>query len=311
VLSVSLLRNVSRSRITSLLLVFLLVGFSHQLYTYVSLRGVEQVFSSAQVDAELVVERRSPSQAEQVTVGFTVGDRVCSGIPVKNTPVVITAAHCLVDSEGTIARPEEVTLRSSTDHGLMVGVRALGVHPRYVDSLLDDRNPLVDVVVSAFTWGSLRGVDPQRSVYHWDAGFLVVDGFDWSFGVDALGDDLGDDPLSVYANQNFRWSGEPHCSLKDTDRCPSWSSPGEPGEPMHYQQVRCDVRSVLPGYDVDVEVLCGFFPGASGGGLVRHVEDRLLLVGILVSGDTWGAVNGVTMHPLDEVFREALAVAGP
>jgi len=306
-----LLRMVFASKLTSLFLAFLLVGFGHQLYDYAALRGLDGILSSPRVNAELAESRRSPSEAPEVVVGLVIGDHTCTGVPIRNTPIVLTAAHCLVDEFGRLASPSDVTLRATPELGLLGRVKTLGVHPRYVETAFSGESPLVRVILNALTWASVRGTLEQYQQYRWDAGYLVVDGFTWPFGVDALATEPVSGPLSLYAHQNFRGSGEPHCALHDVSKCPAWAYPTEADESIFYRQVRCDVRSTRPGYDVDLDVLCGLFPGASGGGLVAHSGDRLLLVGILVSGDAWGAVNGVTVNPIAEVAGLAFAAAGP
>lgn len=306
-----LLRAVFSSKVTSLFLVFLLIGFGHQLYDYASLRGLDGLLSSPRVNAELAETRRSPSEAPEVVVGLVISDRVCTGVPIRNTAIVMTAAHCLVDERGRLADPSDVTVRPDPEFGLFGEVESLGVHPRYLETAFSRESPLRRVVLNALTWASIRGTVEQHQHYRWDAGFLVVKGFVWPFGVDALSDGTVGWPMSVYAHQNFRSSGEPHCALHDVSKCPAWAHPTDSSEALYYRQVRCDVRSTRPGYDVDLDVLCGLFPGASGGALVTHHGDRLLLTGILVSGDAWGGVNGVTVGSLAEVADLAFAAAGP
>lgn len=305
------LRTLFFSKITTLFLVFLLIGFGHQLYDYASLRGVDSLRSSPRNNAELAKTRRSTSETPEVVIGLLINHQICTGVPIRNTPIVLTAAHCLLDGAGHLVDPAAVMLRSDSKFGLVGEVESLGVHPRYVEKAFSKENPLWRMVLNALTWASIRGTVEVHQYHRWDVGFLVVKGFAWPFGVDAVSKNNTDWPMSVYARQHFLTSGEPYCALRDVSKCPTWAYPASPSVALYHRQVRCDVRSIRPGYDVDFDVLCGFFPGASGGALVAHRGERLFLTGLLVSGDTWGGVNGVATNSLDEIAALAFAAAGP
>ena len=289
-------------------LVFTLVGFAHQLYLFVSLNGIEGVFGSQTALSEIAEGRRRVSDTGNVTVEIAAGEKICTGVPVRGTRIVITAAHCLVDDALTLDPVTTVSVSSYAGRNLGE-VLTTWVHPRY-RAAVEERLPVpLELIREALTWGSLRGKVIERSPYSWDVGFLVVDSPFTEFGVDGVGGDVAGQ-LSVFAGQRFRASGEPYCSLEKPGNCPNWSASVDPEEPLRREEVRCDVRGVRPGYEIDLEVLCGFFPGASGGALVEHRHGRTFLAGILVSGDGKGAVNGITTHSLQDAYSAAVASSG-
>ncbi len=298
-----------RARLLTVFLLFVLVGFTHQLYRFVSLNGMEGVFGSRSALSEIAAGRRRISDAGKVTVEIAAGKKVCTGVPVRGTRIVLTAAHCLVD-EGNLSLDPVSTVSVSTYTGRSLGtVLTTWAHPRYGKSIQERLPAPLELIREALTWGSLRGEVLERSPYSWDVGFVIVDTPFTDIGVDGLdGDVVGQ--LSVFAGQLYRASGEPHCSLEKPGNCPEWSAAVSSDEPLRREEVRCDVRGVRPGYEIDFEVLCGFFPGASGGALVEHRQGRVLLVGILVSGDGTGAVNGITTHSLRDAYAAAVAVTG-
>ena len=291
----------------SFLILFLFVGFAHQLYVFVSLTGTDGLLGPRQVLSEVAAARRHISDVGQTTVSITAGEKACTGVPVRGTRIVLTAAHCLLTEAGVRDLPTDVSVVDYQGTRLGSAV-ATWVHPRYLTTTKDRLSAPLELVRNAVTWGSLRGEVLQRSPYAWDVGYILLDGPVNGIGVHRVGGDVTG-RLSVFAAQLYRASGEPVCSLGDESDCPSWSSSATPEEQLLREEVRCDVRAVRPGYEIDLEMVCGLFPGASGGALVEHRGDEVLLAGILVSGDSSGAVNGVTNHSLTEVYDHALAAA--
>jgi hypothetical protein len=301
-------RRISTRLFTAFLL-FVLVGFAHQLYRFVSLNGVEGVFGSRGALSELAAGRRRVSDTAGITVEITAGKKLCTGVPVRDTRIILTAAHCLVDEEEYALDPVS-TVSVLTYSGRSLGtVVATWAHPRYGESTQDRLPVPLELIREALTWGSVRGEVLERSPYSWDVGFVIVDAPVTDIGVDGVDGDVSGQ-LSVFAGQLYRASGEPYCSLEKPGNCPGWSAAVGPEERLRREEVRCDVRGVRPGYEIDFEVLCGFFPGASGGALVEHRQGQVFLVGILVSGDGTGAVNGITTHSLQDAYSKAISVAG-
>jgi Trypsin-like peptidase domain len=187
------------------------------------------------------------------------GDSVCSGTPIDGGRLVITAAHCILDSAGN------VTAVTVTRDGVQYSPRAVLVNPRY----------------------------PETPSAHLDAAVLVMDRAIPGPAA-TLGDTLPTQGLVTLAG--FQPIDTDGTLLRGTS---AYDRPTPKGVTESVVEIKslpsgCDdsVSSIeIAGNRLEVD--CGLVRGASGGGLFMEHGGRIVLLGIISTVDVDLSFNGL------------------
>ena len=187
------------------------------------------------------------------------GVAVCSGTPITGTVFVVTAAHCVLDRHGNVARGTVVR------DGVTYPATAVLVDADYVD----DPQPQLDAAVLVMgrvvpgTSAAIGAAIPTTGSVT-IAGFQPLD----SDGTLLRGTSPNERPIPKGATG----------TLITIESAPAG----------------CTVPTVsLSVADSRVDVPCGLIPGASGGGMYAEVDGRIALVGIVSTVTVDLSVNGV------------------
>ena len=201
------------------------------------------------------------------------GGDVCSGTPISDTPYVVTAAHCVLDADGTVASSRTV-LRdgvSYTPVSVLVG-------PRYQEA----PGPGVDVAVLVMDRvipgpSALLG---ERVPAHGTltlAGFQPLD----TDGSLLRGARYGDRPVPRGARNGVVTIVSAPAGCVNT-------------------------AAAARAHGASVKFPCGLIPGASGGGLFASQDGHLVLVGITSTVDLDLTTNGLApMAAVHELLAHA------
>lgn len=184
----------------------------------------------------------------------------CSGTPITDTPLVVTAAHCVLDADGSVA-----AYRSVVRDGVEFAPVAVVVDQRYGSSPSPRLDAAVLVMAAPIPGASaaLGGAFPTRGLLTL-AGFQPLD----TDGTLLRGTRSDDRP-------------RPHGSTSGVIT-------------IETAAAGCVRRvSDLTITADEVKVPCGLVPGASGGGLFTEHDGRLTLVGVVSTVDSRLTYNGV------------------
>ena len=188
------------------------------------------------------------------------GGTVCSGTPLADLPYVVTAAHCVLERDGSVA-----TRRTVERDGARYAVRAIIVDERYAD----DPSPAIDAAVLVLD-APLPGPGARLATALPEAGSLTLAGFQPldSDGSLLRGTNPDDRPRPAGAGSVIQ---------------------------VRSEVAGCHVAASALTVRLDrIDVPCGLIPGASGGALLVRTATGVELAGI-VSTVTWDLdTNGVT-----------------
>ena len=306
------LRKLTRlvaSRIFTVLLLYTGVGLAHHLYLEMRFQG-DRMLNLEQRDDTAANLARRPRQSDVATtlVDLSVAARNCTAVPVKNTEILVTAAHCVVDDTyravGAGNLVAEYVVNGEHRREALADA-TITVHPRYAESASrPPETPLERVLLSAFTWATIRGADRETSPYRWDVAVIRTAGRTWSFGVDGITNQRGG-PYLVEAYQNFAADGTPVCTLEIAENCATGTIPSKTVEQVR-DGIRCAVGKMARPSQLDGWFPCAIMPGGSGGAVIVLRGDRTLLLGIVTGGDEWGEGNGVTIDAVEDLVGPLL-----
>ncbi|HEX4983032.1 MAG TPA: trypsin-like peptidase domain-containing protein [Ilumatobacteraceae bacterium] len=175
------------------------------------------------------------------------GGDVCSGTPITATPYVVTAAHCVLDADGTVASSRTVLRDGVTYTPLSVLVA-----PGYQEA----PGPSVDVAVLVMDRvipgpSALLGESVPAHGTLTLAGYQPLD----TDGSLLRGARYGDRPLPQGAGTG----------VVTIETAPAGC---------------VNLATAARTHDTSVSFPCGLIPGASGGGLFANHDGHLVLVGI-------------------------------
>jgi hypothetical protein len=285
------------SKTLTVLLLYVGVGLGHHLYLEARFQWDRIIaFDPREAAAENLLRRQRHPDVENTLVDLSVSGKSCTGVPLRGTEILLTAGHCLVDDDVNVVSTG--TLRFSWREGDQWREASpdkveLFVHPRYLVTAAAE--PLTGperMILSAFTWATIRGADRDDSPYTWDMAVVRTPGTRWTFGVDGITtSDHG--PYHVEAYQNFTLDGTPVCTLELPENCPAGTVASETVE-QERRGVRCTTETVRRPARVDGWFPCALMPGGSGGALLVERSGRVLLRGLVTGGDPWAEGNGVT-----------------
>lgn len=286
------------SKALSAFLIYLGVGLSHHLYLEMRFQGDRMLNLDQRDDtaANLARRPRQPDVAATL-VDLSVAGRSCTAVPIKGTGILLTAAHCVVDDDYRPVAAGNLT----ADFGIgderrsepLTGAEIV-VHPRYQESAsLTPPSPVERMLLSAFTWATVRGADRDASPYRWDVAAIRTPGRTWSFGVDGV-TSRRDGPYLIEAYQNFSLDGTPICTLELPENCAPGTLPSEAVAQVR-DGVRCSAARMGRPAQLDGWFPCAIMPGGSGGAVIVARGDQVLLLGLVTGGDEWGEGNGVTI----------------
>jgi len=213
------------------------------------------------------------------------GGAVCSGTPITGTRYVITAAHCVLNHDGTVVHSRKL-LRD----GVIYSPIAVIVDPGYHDS----PRPVRDAAILV-----LDKVIPGPSA--------------------TLGDSFPTDGVVVV--EGFQALDSDGTLLRGT----RYDSPVVPkGSHGPFVKIdTASAGCILPASAAEfsqtqVKLPCGLIPGASGGGLLTVRDGKYVLVGIISTVATDLAYNGIVPltaihHLLDneDKYTYTLDAKGP
>jgi hypothetical protein len=188
------------------------------------------------------------------------GGDVCSGTPITATPYVVTAAHCVLDADGTVA-----SSRTVRRDGVTYRPVSVLVDPDYqeapgpssdaavlvMDRVIPGRSALLGESVPAHGTLTLAGYQPLDT----DGSLL-------------RGARYGDHPLPQGADTG----------VVTIENAPAGC-------------VNLATAAVL--HDSSVSFPCGLIPGASGGGLFANHADQFVLVGVTATVSFDLSTNGL------------------
>jgi hypothetical protein len=297
------------SRLITLVLLYVAIGIGHHLYLEVRFQGDRFLNLDQRDDAASNLLRR-PRQPDVATtlIDLMVSARSCTAVPLKNSELLVTAAHCVVEDDYSIAGGGSISLeyvRGGVRERVGLPGAEVLVHPRYLEvARLEPLNGFQRVFLSAFTWASIRGADRADSPYTWDVAVIRTPGRLWDFGVDGVTNEAAG-PYLVEAYQNFADDGTPVCTLELVENCPKGTIASESVSQTR-SGVRCAVTSIRRPSQVDGWVPCALMPGGSGGAVLSTRDGKTLLYGLVTGGDAWGEGNGITVDAVAELVAEAL-----
>lgn len=297
------------SRILTVVLLYVGVGMGHHLYMEFRFQGDRflNLDQTGDITANLARRPRQPD-VERSIVDLTVAARSCTAVPLKNTEILITAAHCVVDNAYGIIESGSITIEYAIDSGRTLeslSDATVVVHPKYLEvAQLVPLNGFQRVFLSAFTWATIRGADRDDSPYTWDVALIRTPGRVWTFGVDGV-TDADNGPYLVETYQNFTLDGTPICTLEYTANCHEKTLASETID-QRRSGVRCVVTNMSRPLQLDGWVPCAIMPGGSGGGVFVERGDQTLLLGLVTGGDEWGEGNGITINAVTDLVSKAL-----
>lgn len=300
------------SRLLTVLLLYVGIGMGHHLYMELRFQGDRflNLDQSDDIAANLARRPRQPD-VERTLVDLSVAARNCTAVPLKNTDLLITAAHCVVDDEYAVMEPGTISVEYAVDGGRVSEAlpgSTITVHPKYLEvAPLTPLNGFERILLSAFTWATIRGADRAESPYTWDVAVIRSPGHRWSFGVDGV-TDADDGPYVVEAYQSFTPDGTPFCTLEYTENCPAGTVASETVD-EHRNGVRCVVTTMRRPLQLDGWVPCALMPGGSGGGVLVERDGETLLLGLVTGGDEWGEGNGITITAVTDLVAGVLRQA--
>jgi len=301
--------RIARSRILTALLLYVGIGMGHHLYTELRFQGDRflNLNQSDDIAANLARRPRQPD-VERTLVDLDVAARGCTAVPLKNSELLITAAHCVVGDDHTVLEPGNITIEYAVDGGRITEGfldAEITVHPTYLElAPLEALNGFQRVLLSAFTWATIRGADRNDSLYTWDVAVIRTPGRTWTFGVDGV-TDKDEGPYLVEAYQNFASDGTPVCTLEYTENCPVGTVASERIDQSR-SGVRCVVTEMSRPLRLDGWVPCALMPGGSGGGVLVERDGQTLLLGLVTGGDAWGEGNGITIDAVTDLVADVL-----
>lgn len=297
------------SRVLTAVLLYVGIGMGHHLYMELRFQGDRflNLDQSDDIAANLARRPRQPD-VERTLVDLSVAGRSCTAVPLKDSELIITAAHCVVDESYNITEPGSITIEYAVDggrHSEALPDARIVVHPKYLEvAALVPLNGFQRILLSAFTWATIRGADRDDSPYTWDVAVIHTPGRTWTFGVDGV-TDKGDGPYLVEAYQNFATDGTHVCTLEYTENCPVGTVASETIEQSR-SGVRCVVTDMSRPLQLDGWVPCALMPGGSGGGVLVERDGQTLLLGLVTGGDEWGEGNGITIDAVTDLVSEVL-----
>lgn len=297
------------SRLITLLLLYIGVGIGHHLYLEVRFQGDRFLNLDQRDDAAANLQRR-PRQpdVETTLVDLAVSARSCTAVPLKNSELLITAAHCVVEDDYSITEGGSIRIERTADgvrERIGLAEAEVLVHPRYLEvAPLEPLNGFQRVLLSAFTWATIRGTDRADSPYTWDVAIIRTPGRVWDFGVDGVTNKAAG-PYLVEAYQNFADDGTPICTLELVENCAAGTIASESISQTR-NGVRCAVARISRPSQVDGWVPCALMPGGSGGAVIAARDGKTLLYGLVTGGDAWGEGNGITVDAVTEFVAETL-----
>jgi len=301
--------RVLASRALTVVLLYVGIGMGHHLYTELRFQG-DRFLNLDQSDdiAANLARRPRAADVERTLVDLSVSARNCTAVPLKNSDLLITAAHCVVDDSFTVMSPGDLTVEYAVDGGRnreTLPDAEIIVHRKYLEvAPLVPLNGFQRILLSAFTWATIRGADRDDSPYTWDVAIIRTPGRVWSFGVDGVTDkDAG--PYLVETYQNFTPDGTPVCTLEDTANCADGTIASETIE-QGRNGVRCVVTDMSRPLQLDGWVPCAIMPGGSGGAVIVERGGQTLLLGLVTGGDAWGEGNGITIDSVTDLVSEVL-----
>ena len=203
------------------------------------------------------------------------GGAVCSGTPITGTRFVMTAAHCVLDRDGTVA--SRTVIRDGVEYravGVLVDVRYHDTRATALDAavlVMSDPIPGPSAILGT-RMPSVGGVTL--------AGFQPID----SDGSLLRGSNPHDLPVPAAAKDRG--------GVVEIEAAPAG---------CHNDVAAIEVTAA------SVRVPCGLIPGASGGGLFATHGETVELVGILSTVSTDITHNGVVpMASLLELLEHQL-----
>lgn len=303
------LARVLGSRILTVILLYIGVGMGHHLYMELRFQG-DRFLNLDQADdiATNLLRRPRQPDVERTLVDLSVAARSCTAVPLKNSELLITAAHCVVDDDYNVTESGSITIEYAADDGRRSEAlpdAQIVVHPKYLDVVkLEPLNGFQRILLSAFTWATIRGADRDESPYTWDVAIIRTPGRVWTFGVDGV-TDQDDGPYLVEAYQNFTADGTLVCTLEYTANCPTGTVASDAIEQSR-SGVRCVVTDMRRPLQLDGWVPCALFPGGSGGGVLVERGGTTLLLGLVTGGDEWGEGNGITIDAVTDLVAATL-----
>lgn len=300
------------SKTLTVLLLYVGVGLGHHLYLEARFQWNRVVaFDPREAALENAARRARQPDVETVLVDLSVAGKSCTAVPLRGTELLVTAGHCVVDDDALVVPAG--TLRAAWREGderreTFLENAEIIVHPRYLTTAAAE--PLSGaerMLLSAFTWATIRGADRADSPYTWDMAVVRTPGNAWTIGVDGITTDKTG-PFTVEAYQNFTVDGTPVCTLETLENCPDGTLPSETVE-QERRGVRCVAADMGRPARVDGWFPCALMPGGSGGGVLVARGERLLLLGLVTGGDPWAEGNGVTITHLAGFLEPLLAAS--
>lgn len=293
----------------TLLLLYVGIGVGHHLYLEVRFQGDRFLSLDQRDDAAANLQRRPRHpDVETTLVDLTVSAHTCTAVPLKNSELLVTAAHCVVEDDYSIAGGGSIHVERVVDGArerIGLAEAEVLVHPRYLEvAPLEPLNGFQRIFLSAFTWATIRGTDRADSPYTWDVAVIRTPGRVWDFGVDGVTNEASG-PYLVEAYQNFADDGTPVCTMDIVENCPVGTISSESISQTR-SGVRCTVAGISRPSQVDGWVPCALMPGGSGGGVLITRDGKTLLYGLVTGGDAWGEGNGITVDAVVEFVAESL-----
>ena len=229
---------------------------------------VEATFAAASNAPASIVPVQAAARAPRRIAGHVAdvlvrirGGAVCSGTPITGTRYVMTAAHCVLDRDGTVAT------RTVIRDGVEYRVAGVLVDVHY----LDTRATALDAAVLVMS-DPIPGPSATLGTRMPSAGNVTLAGFQPidSDGSLLRGSTPHDLPLPAAAKRRG--------GVVEIEAAPAG---------CHNDVATIEVTAA------SVRVPCGLIPGASGGGLFATSGETVELVGIVSTVSTDITRNGV------------------
>jgi hypothetical protein len=230
--------------------------------------GVPHAGAPAQLDPTLSRPHVLTNEITDVFVRVN-GVGICTGTPITGTRFVVTAAHCVLDQNGTVVRSTKVTR-----DGVTYSPVSVLVNPEYRRS----PGPRFDAAVVIMDQ-AIPGPSAALGDAFPKTGPVTLAGFQ---ALDADGSLL----------RGTRYDNRP---------LPTGTTPGAAVEIRRAAAGCVHMVSEAQIIVTEVKLPCGLIPGASGGGLFVEQNGELILVGILSTVAPDLSYNGVVR--LDNLLK--------